>query len=100
MDALEPEKQNLDQLCDSLLKEGKLRIPCHQRQNNLLKAKKGGSERCNDFMDKLDKLISVAEMNDMTEDEWGIHLFAEAADQQMTKVARELLATKDQKILD
>jgi len=29
MDVLKPEKQNLDQFCESLLEEGKLRIPCH-----------------------------------------------------------------------
>ena len=36
-------------------------------------------------MDRLDKLISVAELKEMTKDEWGIHLFAEKADQQMAK---------------
>ena len=46
------------------------------------------------------QLISVAELEYLTKDEWGIHLFAEAADQQMAKVAMELLATKDPKILD
>ena len=50
-------------------------------------------------MDRLDKLVSVTELEDMTKDEWGIHLFAEATNQQMTKVAMELLATKDPSIL-
>jgi len=36
----------------------------------------------------------------VTKDEWGIHLFAENADQQMAKVAMEMLAALDQKILD
>ena len=51
-------------------------------------------------MDRIDKLISVAELKDMTEDEWGIHLFAESVDQQMVKIAIELLVAKDPKILD
>ena len=33
-------------------------------------------------------------------DEWVIHLIMENADQQMTKVAMELLATRQPKILD
>ena len=36
----------------------------------------------------------------MTKDEWGIHLFAENADQQMAKVAMEMLAALDPKTLD
>ena len=40
----------------------------------------------------------MAELKDMTEDQWGINLFAEASDQQMAKIAMKFLATKDLKI--
>ena len=73
---------------------------CRKRVNFAFLVKKGGSERHNNFMDTLDKLISVAELEDMMMNAWGIHLFAEAADQQIAKVAMKLLATKDPKILD
>ena len=63
MDALDPGKQNLDQICDSLLEEGKLRKLRRQRRINPLKAKKGGGERHSDYMDKLDKLIIVAKLS-------------------------------------
>ena len=58
-----------------LLEEGKLLMSHHQRRINLLKAKKGASKRHSDYIDMIDKLISVAELKDMTEDEWGIHLY-------------------------
>ena len=51
-------------------------------------------------MDRPDKLVSVAVLKDMTEDEWGIYLFAESADQHMADIAMEPLVKKDPKILD
>ena len=62
IDALEPEKRNLNQLCDALLEEGKLRMPRQQRQINPLKAKKGSGERYSDSHHRLDKLISAAKL--------------------------------------
>ena len=75
-------------------------MPRHQRRINPLNAKKGGGKRHSDFLDKLDKLVSVAELEEMTKEDWGIHLFAENSDQQMAREAMELLATQDPQILD
>ena len=89
MDDLEQEKQNFNQLCEAQLEEGKLHMPHHQRQINLLKAKKGSGESHSDIKDRLDKLISGAELDKMTKDKWEIHPFAENANQQIVKVSME-----------
>ena len=61
---------------------------------NLIQTKRG-SERHSNYLEKISELYSVAEYNDMTGDEFQIHLFIELADTQMSKNSTELLGTEN-----
>ena len=69
---------------------GKLSKSRHKRRLELLKAKKG-SEKHIGFLDKLGRLLSVAEFDSITGDEMVIHLFAESADTQMARLVMDML---------
>ena len=84
--------KNLDEITCLIQEEGKLRMPCHQRRLQLLKAKRNSNKHI-DFLYQLETLMSVAEFKDMSEDEIVIHLFAETAYATMAKLALEILST-------
>ena len=75
-----------------LLDEGKSRMPHHQRRIQFLKAKKASNERNGEWIERLLTLTEVAELENITADELGIHVFTESVDQTMTKLALEELA--------
>ena len=52
---------------------------------------KRGSERHSDFLEKISEKFSVAEYDEMSGDEFEIHLFIKSADTHMQKIATELL---------
>ena len=57
-----------------------------------MKAKRNQA-RHTEFIFTLEKLISVAEFEDMTKEQMVIHLFAETADSTMSKLALDILST-------
>ena len=63
----------------------------HQRRLQVLKVKRG-NERHSDFLYTIENLMSIAEFNTMTLDEMIIHLFAETADNTMSRLVLEILA--------
>ena len=83
--------KTLQELMELIKEEGKLRMPCHQRRLQLLKAKRNSNKHSN-FLYQLETLMSVAEFSAMSADEMVIHLFAETADVVMSKLALEILA--------
>lgn len=91
--------KTLKELINAIKEEGKLRMPCHQRRLQLLEAKRN-SEKHSDFLFKLESLMSVAELKNMTEDDMIMHLFAETANTTMSKLALELLLKTDPKVQD
>ena len=90
----DPDNKNLEQITELIWKEGKLRMPWHQRRVQFFKAKKG-SEKHNNFLDRLGNLLSVVEFDSMTGDEMAIHLFDECAASQMSRIAIDLLAKEN-----
>ena len=76
--------KNLDEITCLIQEEGKLRMPCHQRRLQLLKANRN-SNKHSDFLYQLETLMSVAEFKDMSADEFIIHLFVETANSTMEK---------------
>ena len=83
--------KTMEELINLIKAEGRLRMPCHQRRLQLLKAKRN-SNKHSDFLYQLETLMSVAEFEEMSADEMVIHLFAETADAVMSKLALEILA--------
>ena len=65
---------------------------------DLLKAMKAGNERNIDWLERLHNILEVAEVESMTADELGIHIFAESVDSTMIKLALDILANDDPKI--
>ena len=60
----------------------------------MLKVKKTSSH--SDFLQKLERTMEVGEWEKMSKDQFLIHIFAESADQTMSKVATEILSGKTQ----
>ena len=69
-------------------------MPHHQRHMQFLKAKKASNERNGEWIDRLRTLLEVAEVENITADELGIHVFTESGDPTMTKLALDELATE------
>ena len=69
-------------------------MPVHQRRIQLMKAKRNQA-RHTEFIFTLEKLISVAEFEDMTKEQMVLHLFAETADSTMSKLALDILSTQN-----
>ena len=67
-------------------------MPKHQRCKELLKAKKTGSERNIDYLERLRKMFEVAGVEKMTLDEIGMHIVAENVDLTITKLALDDLS--------
>ena len=59
-----------------------------------MKARKAPNEKNGEWIERLRTLVEVAELNNITSDELGIHVFTESADQTMSKLAIEELAKK------
>ena len=57
----------------------------------LLLQTKRGSDKHSDFLERLKENYSVAEFEEMSGDEFQIHLFIREADAQMSRIATELL---------
>lgn len=91
IDEKDPKNKNLEQLLDLIKEDGKLRMPKHHRELQLLKAK-GGCEKHSDFLHALENLMSVAEFKTMTSDEMIIHLFTETADNTMSRLSLKIIA--------
>ena len=71
--------------------EAETRNPVHARRIQLLKVKKTSSH--SDFLQRLEKSMEVCEWEKMSKDEYLlIHIFAESADQTMSKLAMEILS--------
>ena len=83
--------KTIEELINLIKAEGRLRMPCHQRRLQLLKAKRN-SNKHSDFLYQLETLMSVAEFEEMSADEMAIHLFVETGDAVMSKLALEILA--------
>ena len=77
-----------------LLEEGKKWLPRYQRSIELLKAKKSGNEKNGEWIERLHSLLDVAEVETMSGDEVGIHIFTESVDPTMTKLALDELSTE------
>ena len=92
LDRKNPNKKDLETLCKLFLEEGKNRMPKHQRQMELLKARKAGNEKNCDWIERLHDLLEVAVVVTMTTDELGIHIFGESVDSTMNKLALGVLA--------
>ena len=92
LDRKNPAEKDLDALCKLLPEEGKHRVPKHQRWMELLKAKMAGRERNIDFLERVHKMIEVAEVESITPDELGIHIFAESVDPTMAKLELDVLS--------
>ena len=73
-------------------------MPKHQRRMELLKAKKAGSERKIDWLERLHNMLEVAEVITMTPDKLCINIFAESVDSTKTNLALAILADDDPKI--
>jgi hypothetical protein len=85
-------EKSLAEIIEIVKKEGRMRMPVHQRRIQLMKAKRNQA-RHTEFIFTLEKLISVAEFEDMTKEQMVIHLFAETADSTMSKLALDILST-------
>ena len=84
------DSKSLKALTELLRDETRLRMLGHQRRMDLIKAKRGQYKHI-DYLDKLGSLFSVVEFEELTGDEYQIHLFFETAVPQMVKTAKELL---------
>ena len=64
-------------------------MPLHQRRIQFLKAKNASNEKNKEWIERLRTLAEVAELEKITTDELGTHVFTESVDQTMTKLALE-----------
>ena len=91
LDSLEPNKVDLETLCNMLMDEGKSRMPLHQRRIQFMKARRAPNEKHGEWIKRLRTLAEVAELENITLDEFGIHIFMESADQTMSKLTLDKL---------
>ena len=68
-------------------------MPRHQCRIELLKAKKAGNEKNGQWIERLRILLDVAEVETMSADELGIHIFTESVNPTMTNLALDELST-------
>ena len=94
MDRKNPEKKSLEEMTEIVKEEAELGISKPQRRMNRIQTKRG-SERLNEYLEKISDLYSGAEYDDMTGDEFWIPLFIESADSHMQKIATVLLGTEN-----
>jgi hypothetical protein len=86
------EEKTLTEIIELVKKEGRMRMPVHQRRIQLMKAKRNQT-RHTEFIFTLEKLMSVAEFETMTKEQYILHLFAETADSTMSKLALDILSS-------
>ena len=94
MDRKNPEKKSLEEMTEIVKEKAEIRMLKHQRRMNRIQTKRG-SERLNEYLEKISDLYSGAEYDDMTGDEFWIPLFIESADSHMQKIATVLLGTEN-----
>ena len=87
-------KKDLKELCDLLHEEAEKKYPEHQRRINLLKMKKHQNESSTDFLRRVRRNLEVAEIETMTTEELGMHIFIESTDQILGKLAIDELQKK------
>ena len=92
--------ESLEGIMNLIRIEAETRNPLHARRIQLLKPalKKTGSH--SDHLQNLEKNMEICDWESMTKDEFLIHLFAESADMTMSKIAMEILSSKNPKIAD
>ena len=93
------EERDLEEIVSLIQEEGKLRTPVHQRRLQLFKARRQQS-RHTEYIFMLEKLMSVADFDNMTADQLLIHIFADTADATMSRIALDILATENPKVAD
>ena len=69
-------------------------MPLHHRRIQFMKARKAPNEKNGEWIERVRTLVEVVELNYITSDELGIHVFTESVDQTMSKLAIEELAKK------
>ena len=94
LDDMEPNNVELEVLCEMLMNEAKNRYPLHQRIIQFMRAKRAPNEKHGEWIERLRTLTEVAELEHITVDELGIHVFIESADQTMSKLAIDELEKK------
>ena len=87
--------ETLEGIMNLIRIEAEIRNPLHARRIQLLKAalKKTGSH--SDHLQKLEREMEICDWESMTKDQFLIHLFAESADMTMSKIAMEILSSKN-----
>ena len=95
LDDMEPNNVGLEALCELLMNEAKNRYPLHQRRIQFMKAKRAPNEKHGEWIERLRTLAEVAELENITVDELGIHVFIESADQTMSKLAIDELGKEN-----
>ena len=80
-------EKGLKELCDLLHEEAEKKYPKHQRRINLLKMKKHQNESSTAFLRRVRRNLEVAEIETMTAEELGMHIFFESTDQILGKLA-------------
>ena len=93
------EEKTLTEIVEIVKNEGRMRMPVHQRRIQLMKAKRSQT-RHTEFIFTLEKLMSVAEFETMTKDQFILHLFAETADATMSKLALDILSSPNPNVAD
>ena len=86
--------KGLKELCELLHEEAEKKYPKHQRRINLLKMKKTQNETNIAFLRRVRKNLEVAEIETMTSEELGMHIFIENIDQVLGKLAIDELQKK------
>ena len=87
MDRRKAMEKGLKDLCNLLQEEAEKKYPKHQRRKNLLKMKKHQNESNIAFLRRVRKNLEVAEIETMTSEELGMHIFIEQTDQILGKLA-------------
>ena len=87
-------EKGLKELCDLLHEEAEKKYPKHQRRINLLKMKKHQNESNTAFLRRVRRNLEVAEIETMTSEELGMHIFIEQTDQILGKHAIDELQKK------
>ena len=77
LDDMEPNKVELEVLCEILMNEAKNGYPLHPRRIQFMKAKRAPNEKHGEWIERLRTLAEVAELEHITVDELGIHVFIE-----------------------
>ena len=83
-------EKSLPEIMEIIKVEAESRNPLHARRIQILKVRNTSSHR--DFLQLQERSMEVCEWKKMTPDQFLIHLFAEASNQYMSKLAMEILS--------